>query len=218
MMIPELKDLQQQYRIIALLAVWKWLAIVLIVVIWMIVQWFSPTLNPVDDKLIRSRELVQQLLVVDERSNGFRVNYATKESVTKERLVEIQRRSSVNDSLNNLKRLAPLKFGNMLLTDIYDFADYAIMFDPADVYIHNIFVYGPDKENLYIGRNPRIGNPAKWIDPGTLQGLLYITADDIYSNNRDHGRVYRYYKCQGIHQISETDEHFSHFSEEERLY
>lgn len=136
----------------------------------------------------------------------------------KDRLDEIRRRISVKDSLNNLKRMAPIKFGNMLMTDIYDFADYAIRFDPADIRIHNIFVYGPDKEKLYVGKNPKIANWAKWIHPGTLQGLLYITAEDIYSNNEVTRRVYRYHECRSIHQISETDEHFSHFSEDERLY
>lgn len=106
----------------------------------------------------------------------------------------------------------------MLKTNIYDFADFAILFDPVDIEIHDIFVCGPDKEKLYIGENPRIENWAKWIDPNTLQGLLYITTDDIYHEQKEKSKIYRYWNCPSIHQISATDEHFSHFSETERQY
>ena len=214
----DFKDMRRQYRIMALLSIWQWLVLILIVVIGICVAVFSPRIDPIDDQATRNREFVTQIFVVDDKRNGFRVQYITKQSVTKERLDEIQRRSSVRDSLDRLKRMAPLRFGNMLMTDIYDFADFAIQFDPADIRIHNIFVCGPDKEKLYVGENPRIENWAKWIHPGTLQGLLFLRSEDIYCNSAGWGKVYRYYKCQGIHQISETDEHFSHFSEDERIY
>lgn len=202
----------------ALLSIWPWLAVILIAVIWIFVEIFSSRIDPIDNQATRSREFVRQIFVVDDKRNGFRVRYITKEPVTKERLDEIQHRTSVRDSLERLKTMAPQVFGNMLLTDIYDFAGFAVQFDPADIRIHNIFVTGPDKEKLYIGENPRIENWAKWIHPGTLQGLLYLKSEDIYCNTAGWGKVYRYHECRGIHQISETDEHFSHFSEDERIY
>lgn len=202
----------------ALLSIWPWLAVILIAVIWIFIEIFSPRIDPIDNQATRSREFVRQIFVVDDKRNGFRVRYITKEPVTKERLDEIQHRTSVRDSLERLKTMAPQVFGNMLLTDIYDFAGFAVQFDPADIRIHNIFVTGPDKEKLYIGENPRIENWAKWIHPGTLQGLLYLKSEDIYCNTAGWGKVYRYHECRGIHQISETDEHFSHFSEDERIY
>lgn len=202
----------------ALLAIWKWLVIILIAIIGIFVGAFLPRNNPIDNQATRSREFVRQIFVVDDKRNGFRVRYITKEPVTKERWDEIRRRISVRDSLDRLKMLAPQVFGNMLMTDIYDFADFAVQFDPADIRIHNIFVCGPDKEKLYVGENPRIENWAKWIHPGTLQGLLFLRGEDIYCNSAGRGKVYRYYECRGLHQISETDEHFSHFSEDERIY
>ncbi|WP_418990758.1 hypothetical protein [Alistipes sp.] len=202
----------------ALLAIWPWLAVILCAVIWIFVEIFSPRIDPIDNQATRSRELVRQLFVVDDKRNGFRVRYITKEPVTKERLDEIQRRTSVRDSMERLRTKAPKVFGNMLLTDIYDFAGFAVQFDPADIRIHNIFVCGPDKEKLYIGENPRIENWAKWIHPESLQGLLYLTSEDIYCNTARWGKVYRYHECRGNNQISVTDEHFSHFSEEERIY
>lgn len=217
-MITGYNNTQWQYRIIALLSVWHWLAVILFVIIWIFVEIFSPRVDPVDDQATRSRGFVRQIFVVDDKRNGFRVQYITKEPVTKERLDEIRQRISVRDSLDRLETMAPQVFGNMLMTDIYDFADFAILFDPADIRIHDIFVSGPDKEKLYIGENPRINNWAKWIHPGTLQGLLYLRCEDIYSNSAGRIKVYRYYECYGNHQISDTDEHFSHFSEDERLY
>lgn len=217
-MIYDFKELQRQYRVIALLSVWPWLSVILMVVIWIFVVAFSPRIDPIDDQATRRREFVRQILVVDDNRNGFRVQYITKEPVTKERLDEIRQRSSVKDSLFRLKIMAPQVFGNMLMTDIYDFADFAILFDPADIRIHNIFVSGPAKEKLYVGENPRIKNWAKWIHPGTLQGVLFIRTEDIYSNSSRRIKVYRYFECYGNHQISDTDEHFSHFSEDERLY
>lgn len=215
-MINDFKELQRQYRIMALLAVWPWLTIILIVVIWIFVEIFSPRIDPIDNKHTRKREIISQICVVDDNRNGFRLHYITKEWVTPERSDEIRRRTSVRDSLERLKMMAPQVFGDMLMTDIYDFAKFAVRFDPADVMINDIFVSGPDKEKLYIGENPRIKNWAKWIDPGTYQGLLYITSDDIYSNRRTRKKIYRYWQCHSIHQISDTDEHFSHFSEDDR--
>lgn len=72
-MKTEFKAVRKQYRIIALLAVWRWLAIIVIAVIGIIVAGFLPERNPVDNQATRSREFVKQILVVDDRRNGFRV-------------------------------------------------------------------------------------------------------------------------------------------------
>lgn len=212
------KDVQRQYRITALLSIRGWLAFILIAVVGIFVTLFTPKANPMDDKVTKNREIVDQVFVVDKNNNGFRVAYATIDNVTKERLDEIQARRSTKDSLARLKATAPAVFGDMLLTDIYDFAHYAIQFDPPDTKIHNIFVFGADKENLYVGENPRIENWAKFINSGTAQGLLYLTSEDIYFNSSDRRKAYRYFRCSGLNQISEYDEHFSHFSESERIY
>lgn len=217
-MIDDFKELQRQYRIMALLSVWPWLVVVLIAVIWIFVEIFTPRIDPIDNQSIRKREFISQIFVVDDNRNGFRLHYITKEPVTPERSDEIRRRTSVRDSMERLKKMAPQVFGDMLMTDIYDFAKFAVRFDPKDIMINDIFVSGPDKEKLYIGENPRIKNWAKWIHPGTLQGLLFIRSEDIYSNSARRIKVYRYFECYGNHQISDTDEHFSHFSEDERLY
>lgn len=141
---------------------------------------FSPQEDPLDRSAIKSRQLVTEIYVVDSTNNGFRVSYATINSVTRERFEEIRSRPAVRDSLSKLMEVAPRKFPDMVHLDIYDFADFAKRFDPADIRIHNIFVYGREKENMYIGDNPLIRNPARSIDRRTAQGLLYIRDEDIY--------------------------------------
>lgn len=215
------QKIQRHYRTIAILSIWKWLVAILIVFVGMLVSIFTPEIDPLDVKAIKNCELIDQINVIDTCNNGFRVSYKTIRNVTSERADEIRNRKSVRDSLNRLKRMAPVEFGNMLMTDIYEFAEFAIRFDPVDIQIHNIFVYGQGKQNLYVGENPMIKNWAKYINFGTAQGLLYIRTEDIYCNGKPRpkgSRVYRYFKCNGLHQQSDTDEHFSHFSEDERLY
>ena len=82
----------------------------------------------------------------------------------------------------------------------------------------NIFIFGTEKQKLYVGKNPRIANSASWINPATEQGVQYINADDIYFRIEKGERVYRYWKCHGNHSTSTADERFSHFSEDERLW
>ncbi len=212
------KELRRHYRTLAILAIWPWIVVTVIAIIGIALAVFSPRVDPLDASAIKSRSIVREIHVVDSAFNGFRVVYATKEAVTADRLYEIQSRPAVGDSLERLKIAAPRHFGNMLYTDIYDFADFAVPFDPADIHIHNIFVSGPDKQQLYIGDNPRLENDAKWINSGTAQGLLYIRREDIYRSASRRRRVYRYFKCRGLNETSDTDEHFSHFSEDERLY
>jgi hypothetical protein len=146
------------------------------------------------------------------------VVYATAHAVTPERLGEIKSRPHIRDSISKLKIEAPRHFGDMLPVDIYDFTEYALRFDPdPDIHIHNVFVHGMEKMNLYTGPNPAIENPAEWISVKTLQGVLYINRKDILRYTSRSEKVYRYWRCRIPYERSDTDEHFSHFSEDERL-
>jgi len=176
--------------------------------------------NPMDNSINRSQEVVRHLEVCDTTRNGFRVVYVSSDAVTMERLEEIRLRPSLNRAFRKLQDSAASHFGGSLLqTDIYDFAAYARRFDvDTDVRMHNIFVFGTEKQKLYVGKNPRITNPATWINAATEQGVQYINADDIYFRMNKSERVYRYWKCRGNHSISTVDERFSHFSEDERLW
>ena len=146
--------------------------------------------------------------------------YVTNDAVTIQRLNEIRLRQPLNQAFCKLKDSAASYFGGSLLqTDIYDFAAYARRFDvDDDVRMQNIFIFGSEKQKLYVGENPRIENSATWINPATEQGVQYINADDIYFRVGKGERVYRYWKCHGNHSTSTTDERFSHFSEDERLW
>lgn len=176
--------------------------------------------NTIDDSINRSQEVIRHLEVCDTSRNGFRVVYVTTEAVTRERLEEIRLRRPLNRAFRNLQDSAVSYFGGSLLhTDIYDFAAYARRFDADnDVRMHNIFIFGIEKQKMYVGKNPRIVNPATWINAATEQGVQYINADDIYFRIEKDQRVYRYWKCRGNHSTSTTDERFSHFSEDERLW
>ena len=178
------------------------------------------SMEPMDNSINSSREIVRHLEVCDTTRNGFRVVYATTDAVTTERLREIQSRVPLNRALDSLHDNAATYFGgNLLQTDIYDFAAYARRFDVDDeVRMHNIFVFGTKKQQLYIGKNPKMKNPATWLNTSTEQGIQYINSEDIYFRQEKDKRVYRYWKCYGNNSISRTDERFSHFSEDERLW
>ena len=216
-MMKDDREVQRQYRMLALLGISKWLFLGLIVLIGIAVAIFSSDEDPLDRSATKSRQILKEIYVVDSTFNGFRVSYATINSVTKARFDEIYSRPAIMDSLERLMELAPRRFGDMVNLDIYDFADFAKRFDPADVQIHNIFVCGSKKERMYIGDNPLIKNPARFIDPATSQGLLYIRSEDIYCPDSTRRKVYRYFQCRGMFQLSDADEHFSHFSEDERI-
>jgi hypothetical protein len=208
-----------QYRLMTLLVISPWLFIGLIVFIAIIKSCVEDEIDPIDDSIINSREVVEHLNVVDSTDNGFRVVYATKHNVTKKRLEEIQSRPHIKETFQRLKMDAPLHFGNLLDTDIYDFADFAVQYDPDPaIELHNIFVCGYEKSNFYIGPNPKIPHPALYFNSGTEQGVQYLNHDDIYFRRRKQSRIYRYWKCYSIHATSSTDERYSHFSEEERLW
>ena len=180
---------------------------------------FANKPDPMDDSINTSREIVEHIIVSDSTQNGFRVVYATENSVTKERLEEIRKRPVIIDAFKRLKADAPVYFGNMVETDIYDFAEFAIKYDsdPA-IRIHNIFIDGSEKVNMYARPNPNIPNCVTFINPNTDQGIQYLSYGDIYYRDRVNNRIYRYWKCYGNNSTSSTDERFSHFSESQRLW
>ena len=124
------------------------------------------------------------------------------------------------DGFTILKYDAPRYFGgNLLNTDICDFALYAYRFPiDNDVRIHNIFVAGKEKMEFYVRPNPKLDNCATWMDFGTEQGTQYLNFHDINVYIPNGGRIYRYWKCRPLLQVSDNDEHFSHFTEDERLF
>lgn len=129
----------------------------------------------------------------------------------------MSKRKYIDDNIDSLKINTLRKFGCMLYTDIYEYADFALGYNiDTNLVIEEIFVYEREKSALYIGENSKIPNSAKWFDPNTNQGLLYIKRTDIYYRLGNE-RVYRYFKCPGLYQTSKEDEHFSHFSEDDRI-
>lgn len=174
--------------------------------------------DPMDRSFLKSQHVVDDIIVADSASCGFRVVYVTAQQVTGERVREIRRRPHVIQSMEKLKKDAPACFGSMLDTNIYDFARFARQYDadPA-VEIHNIFIHGRKKIALYEAPNPRMKNPAKYISLLSLQGVQYLNRTDVYSTARKQDRVYRYWKCGGIHACSKTDERFIHFTEDGRI-
>lgn len=212
---------QEEQRIRTLVAVklLPWAVLVLIVLVAQVKDCAGPRIDPMDDSINAEREVVCHLTVCDTTGNGFRVVYATARPVTTARLEEIRSRKEVIALFRFLQDSAALHFGGSLLeTDIYDFAAYVRQFELKDIVLHNIFVAGEQKQNLYIRPNPRIDNAATWINAGTEQGVQYINRTDIYSRMTPDERIYRYWKCYGNNSISRTDERFAHFSEEERVW
>lgn len=208
---------QVKYRI--LLCLLPWITVILIAVISILKDYFHPP-DPIDDSINATREIVRHLEVCDTTHNGFRVVYVTTEAVTSRRLEEIRSREVLNNAFDSLQNSAAIYFGGSLLwTDIYDFAAYARRFDvDNDVRMHNIFVFGKEKQGMYVQENPKMENSATWVNQSTEQGVQYINADDIYFRKQKHERIYRYWKCRGNNSISTVDERFSHFSESERLW
>ncbi len=172
-----------------------------------------------DNSINKSREFVETVFVLDKNGTGFRVTYITTKEVTKERLDEIQSRPNIQLGFNKMKNDVGEHFIDGLLNvDIYDFALYARGYDrDDDITINCIFVSGMTKMKHYVGLNPAIPNSARWIDPRTEQGNLYIKHNDIYGYERGDSALYRYYKCRCPFDFSYSDEHFSHFSEDERI-
>jgi hypothetical protein len=211
---------ESEYRTKTFLTIAPLLFLMLIAIAGISKNCAGSSIDPIDNDIMSSRKVVKHLDVLDTTHNGFRVVYATKNNVTEARLEEIQNRSHVRDAFKSLQTDAPPHFGGSLLdTDIYDFADFAVKCDPdPDIEMHNIFVAGHEKSALYIGKNPNIDNPAQYFDFRTEQGIQYLSHDDIYYRRRKDLRIYRYWKCSSLNQTSKTDERFSHFSEDERIW
>ena len=88
--------------------------------------------DSIDESINKSPGIVAHVMVLDSTDNGFRVVYATAAPVTDERFAEICDRPGILEGFENLKRKAPEHFGgNLLETDICDFALYAYRF-PID--------------------------------------------------------------------------------------
>lgn len=209
---------ESEYRIATITLISPYLLIAFIIVIGILHDCFGEKIDPMDNSINKNREIVEHLIVNDSTCNGFRVVWATKYAVTKERLDEIRSRGHIYDAFHRLQVEAPLHFGSLLKTDIYDFAEFALEYESdKDIVIHNIFVNGTKKSWLYIGPNHKIQNPAVYFDFGTEQGVLYISHEDIYCRGRGKRKIYRYWKCDGINSFSDFDEQFSHFSEDERI-
>ena len=119
-----------------------------------------------EESINKSGNIVEHVMVLDSTNNGFRVVYATAEAVTNERYEEIRGRPHIQTRFNRLKVEAPKYFGGSLLnTDICDFALYVYRFPiDNDLRIHNIFVAGKEKMNLYVQPNPNLPNCATWMN------------------------------------------------------
>lgn len=209
---------ETEIKLIVLTHLAPYLFVGLIVFIGVIVTCTDHT-NPMDNSINKQIEYVKQLEVLDKNGNGYRVTYVTIDPVTKTRLEEIQSRPRLRAAFLRLQREAPDHFGGSLLeTDIHDFARFARQYDcDGQIKIHCIFVHGIDKMNHYIGENPLIKNSARWMNVNTEQGNQWINRSDVYASIKGKVNYYRYWKCQVPYCISETDEHYSHFSEDNRL-
>lgn len=209
---------ETEIKLIVLTHLAPYLFVGLIVFIGVIVTCTDHT-NPMDNSINKQIEYVKQLEVLDKNGNGYRVTYVTIDPVTKTRLEEIQSRPHLRAAFLRLQREAPAHFGGSLLdTDIHDFARFARQYDcDGQIKIHCIFVHGIDKMNHYIGENPLIKNSARWMNVNTEQGNQWINRSDVYASIKGKVNYYRYWKCQVPYCISETDEHYSHFSEDNRL-
>lgn len=207
-------------RLLILAKLLLWLFIGLIILIGLIRDCSGSDVDPIDDSYMKSIGVVDHVYVVDTTRNGFRTVYKTVKPVTDARLQEIRKREKIRDAFARLQHDAPIHFGGSLVyTDIYDFAVFAKQYDvDPDVMLHNIFVTGYEKMNLYIGPNPGIENSARWMNRQTEQGNQYLSSREVFRCSTDAPTIYRYWKCRAPYDISLTDERFSHFSEEERLY
>lgn len=194
--------------------------VVLIALIAVVVACFEDEPDPIDHSINKSQQVVRLLDVVDSAHNGFCVHYATAYPVTEERFEEIISRPSLDSAFQCLQHDAPLHFGGSLLeTDIYDFAAFAREYDVTTaVHIDCIFVTGPGKIAMYSQPNPNLPDGETWIDPRTEQGLQWINHHDIYFCMENEQRVYRYWKCPGIREISLTDERFTHYTTAEKVH
>ena len=193
--------------------------VVLVIFIGLIRACLPDKVEPIDNSINQEVEIIEHVMVMDSAYNGFRVVYVTANAVTDKRFDEIRHRPHIREGFERLKREAVQHFGGSLYeTDICDFALYAYNFHiDKDIKIHNIFVAGY-KMDLYVQPNPNLPGCATWMNDGTEQGNQYLNEQDINIYIPNGGRRYRYWKCRAPYQVSETDERFSHFTEEERIH
>ena len=179
----------------------------------------AAAIDPMDNDINKSREILEHVMVMDSTYNGFRVVYATENAVTEKRFREIRSRQHIREGFERLKREAPEHFGGSLRdVDICEFALYARNFHiDDDIQIHNIFIAGHRMKD-YVQPNPNLPGCVTSMNYGTEQGNQYLNDQDINVYIPNGGRRYRYWKCRYLLQVSDTDERFSHFTEEERLY
>ena len=213
------KNKEAEFRIATILAIYPWLIIILSVLLICVKDMVKPKVDAIDNDIIVSTGVVRTFKVVDSTRNGFHVSYGTTRPVSSGRLLEIQSRTHLQENFKKLQREAPIHFGSLVETDIYEFADFAIQYDcDKNVELKTIFVYGEQKTAMYVRPNPSLPNFARWIDPSTRQGVQYLLKNDIYYRKHNGEKIYRYWQCFGVRAISSIDERFAHFSEEERVY
>lgn len=153
---------------------------------------------------------------------GFRLIYGTVREVTSERLEEIRSRKHIQENFDKMSEDVLKHFNNSLLdVDIYDFSNIAKKYVlDKDIELNRIFINGKEKYDLYVGENKWFGDKsATWISTRTLQGIQWIGWHDIWREDTGNNRIYRYWKCTyPLTEKSTTDERFSHFSEDERIW
>lgn len=214
------KQNESRIRLLILVKLCPWLFVGLICLIAFVRDCSGSDIDPMDNSYMKSFGVIDHVYVVDSTGNGFRTVYVTAKPVTDARLSMIRQQENIRTAFARLQHDAPIHFGGSLLyTDIYDFAVFARQYDVGpDVELRNIFVTGNEKMDLYIGPNPDIENAARWMNRQTEQGNQYLSSREIFRCSSQPGHIYRYWKCRPPHHISLTDERFSHFSEDERLY
>lgn len=190
--------------------------IALILIVAMIRSCTITPIDPLDDSIMKRGHIIENLMVRDSLTNGFEVVYGTVNAVTDARFQEIRYRPHIRASFKKLQKDAPLHFGLMLDTDIYDFAKFAKKYDSdPDIKINSIFVVGEKKQDMYRQKSPRGDNFVTLEEIFTEQGIQYITFLEIYCSIPNAPRCYKYWRCNGDHSTSSTDERYSHVERRE---
>lgn len=190
--------------------------IVLIIIVAAIRSCTTPPVDPLDNSIMKRGYTVENLMVRDSLTNGFEVVYTTVNAVTDARFQEIRTRPHIRTSFEKLKNDAPLHFGLMLDTDIYDFAEFAKKYDSdPDIEMNSIFVCGEEKEDMYRRKSPRGDHFATLKEIYTQQGIQYLPSLEIYCSIPNARRSYKYWKCNGDYSTSLTDERYSHVERRE---
>lgn len=156
--------------------------------------------------------------IVDERGNGFTIVYRST-VMTKDRLMEVLSHKNIDENLDSLRGVVLERFdGDLLDVDIYDFAEVVKYFeiDPK-LWVNRILVCGKERKLRYFNPNPNLPDGVTEYDFRTDQGILWIDNRDIFSVSTNDNKIYRYWKVSGPREISDTDEHFTHFTSEQKV-